>query len=330
MAEYIDYILQSGKNIEFFIEGTRSRSGKVLPPKFGILKYIFESFLNKNIKNAILLPLTINYENVLEINQLLNEWFGRSKKKENLTQLIKALGILQNNYGDIFVKIGKPIHLSVFAEKFPNANFDTLLENLAHDVAHQLQRNTLVMNTGLVAIIFLIHKSDIIFAKFFKHIEYLVDSITALGGKINKNNENELILKSCKFFDFLEVDHSQKIISLKSKLNTFNSFKLLYYKNFSLYLFIKDAILVSILQKPGSSKEIPVSELQKSFDLFTDFFREESFGIKFEDTLLIDYLKHNNLGIYEIEYRQNQPFVILLGAFGKGVWKSWFYIWSFA
>ena len=59
--------MQANFDIEFFIEGTRSRTGKILPPKFGILKYIYLSYLNKNIKDCTMLPISVNYEHVMEI-----------------------------------------------------------------------------------------------------------------------------------------------------------------------------------------------------------------------------------------------------------------------
>lgn len=313
LAEYIDYILQSGKNIEFFIEGTRSRTAKVLPPKFGVLKYIYESFLNKSIKNAVLLPLTINYENVIEIDQLINEWFGRSKKKESLTQLIKAMGILRNNYGDIFVKIGQPIYLSTFTEKNQGENFDILLEKLADEVSSQLEENTLIMNTTLISIIFLLNKNDLIFSKFFKQMDMLVEIIKTLGGKINKNYDNELILKSCQYFSFLEVDLVQKMIVFKSKINTFSTFKLLYYKNFSFYLFVKDAIIVSVLKGLSSKNGISIIDLERHYEVYSDLFREETFKIKFIETKMIEYISHNNLGIYQIDKIGEEVFVLLKG-----------------
>lgn len=255
LAEYIDYILQSGKNVEFFIEGTRSRTGKVVPPKFGILKYIFESFRGGSIRNAILVPLTINYENVIEVNQLLNEWFGRSKKKESLAQLVSAMGVLRQEFGDIFVKVGKPISLAAFAAKTEGVEFDKQLAILADDVAQQLQRNTLVMNTCLISALFLLNQSDLSFVKLFRQMEVLQEAVSALGGKLNKNCEDELILQSCRYFDFLEVDRGRQIVVYKQKGNTFNVFKMLYYRNFAFHFFIKDALIASVLKSGAGGSE---------------------------------------------------------------------------
>jgi glycerol-3-phosphate O-acyltransferase len=311
LSEYIDYILQSGKNIEFFIEGTRSRTGKVVPPKFGILKYIFESFQSKNIANAIVVPLTINYENVIEVGQLLNEWLGRSKKKESLGQLIGALSVLRHDFGDIFVKVGKPVSLTTFVAKNEGMTFDSQLNALGEEIAQQLQRNTIVMNTCLISCLFLLAKSDLPFVRFFRQMETLQECVTALGGKLNKNCEDELVLRSCRYFDFLEVDQGRKVVLFKAKSNTFHTFKMLYYRNFVFHFFVRDALVVAIL-KGSSSLTLRVSEIERTFAAVAGVLREESFRLGQEDSTLLDFLKHNCLGIYEVSGSQGNEQARLL------------------
>jgi glycerol-3-phosphate O-acyltransferase len=64
--EYIQRILIKGNNLEFFIEGTRSRTGKILQPEFEVLDIIMETTLQNKLTDVCLVPLTINYEKVLE------------------------------------------------------------------------------------------------------------------------------------------------------------------------------------------------------------------------------------------------------------------------
>ena len=62
--KYIEQLLVDGQSIEFFIEGTRSRSGKMLPPKMGLLSVVTQAFLDKKIPDATIVPISINYEKV--------------------------------------------------------------------------------------------------------------------------------------------------------------------------------------------------------------------------------------------------------------------------
>lgn len=64
--KYVELLLRDNNNLEFFIEGTRSRTGKILKPQFDILNIIFDTVANDKVNDVYLVPLTINYEKVLE------------------------------------------------------------------------------------------------------------------------------------------------------------------------------------------------------------------------------------------------------------------------
>ena len=87
--------------IEFFVEGTRSRTGKILSPKFGILSVIGQNVVDGRIPDAFILPVTINYEKILEGNSFTYEMMGESKVKESLSRVLKSVDVLKENYGRI-------------------------------------------------------------------------------------------------------------------------------------------------------------------------------------------------------------------------------------
>ena len=89
--------------LEFFIEGTRSRSGKTLQPKFGILNIITDAVYDNKLHNATVVPITINYEKVLEADTYPYELLGEEKVKESLLRVIKAGKIISSNYGRIYI-----------------------------------------------------------------------------------------------------------------------------------------------------------------------------------------------------------------------------------
>lgn len=95
--------------LEFFIEGTRSRTGKTLNPKFGLLSIVSDAVFDKKITDATILPITINYEKVLEADTYPYELLGEEKVKESLLRVIKAIKILSSNFGRIHVGFGKMI-----------------------------------------------------------------------------------------------------------------------------------------------------------------------------------------------------------------------------
>ena len=64
---YIDTLLQNGFNLECFVEGGRSRTGKLLPPKFGILSYMLDSVAAGRVDDAIICPVSTQYDKVIEV-----------------------------------------------------------------------------------------------------------------------------------------------------------------------------------------------------------------------------------------------------------------------
>ena len=108
---YIQQLLKDGLWLEFFIEGTRSRTGKMLKPKYGVLGWVVETVLQKMIPDVIIQPVTINYERVLEAETYPMELLGEEKVKESLGRLVKAAKTLTINFGNIYLEFGKPISL---------------------------------------------------------------------------------------------------------------------------------------------------------------------------------------------------------------------------
>src|SRR6201995_4278496 len=90
VQSYIDTLLQGGYNFECFIEGGRSRTGKLLPPKFGILGFILDSILSGRVQDAIICPVSTQYDKVIETEGYVTELLGVPKKKENLADFLSG------------------------------------------------------------------------------------------------------------------------------------------------------------------------------------------------------------------------------------------------
>ena len=89
-SEYISKLLEEGFNIELFIEGGRSRSGKLLMPKLGFLMLLFNAFKNNVCDDMIFVPVYIGYDQVLEETAYLQEVTGGKKEPENISQILQA------------------------------------------------------------------------------------------------------------------------------------------------------------------------------------------------------------------------------------------------
>ena len=109
---YIRKLLREGYWIEFFIEGGRSRTGKLLPPKFGVLKTLLEAHTDGVVPELQFVPLNVSYEKVIEDDSMARELGGGEKKAENLSALIRSAKVFQSSYGRLYFEVGEPLSLT--------------------------------------------------------------------------------------------------------------------------------------------------------------------------------------------------------------------------
>ncbi|MGD0244846.1 MAG: glycerol-3-phosphate 1-O-acyltransferase [Streptosporangiaceae bacterium] len=115
LREYVGYVLEKRFNLSWSIEGTRSRTGKMLPPRLGLLSYAADAYVQGRVDDIALLPVSISFDQLHEISEYAEYARGASKKPEGFGWLygfIKAQGARQ--YGKIYVRFGEPVLLSSF------------------------------------------------------------------------------------------------------------------------------------------------------------------------------------------------------------------------
>lgn len=115
-SEYVSTILSRGTSVEYYIEGTRSRTGRLLPPKGGMLAMTVRSYLRQPTRPVMFQPVYIGYERLLEGASYTRELSGAKKKKESLVDLLRAFRILRNDYGAASVSFGEPIFLDAMLD----------------------------------------------------------------------------------------------------------------------------------------------------------------------------------------------------------------------
>jgi glycerone phosphate O-acyltransferase len=222
---YVQHLLMDGCPMEFFVEGTRSRSGKTLQPKLGLLSIIIDSFLERKVPNLTIVPVNISYERLIEGQAYSSELLGEAKKKESLQNLVKARNVLSNRYGDIHVKIAPPISLVDYVKQLQRDNahindsnvqhddtecpdrgetqkeqdpnersFDpflnnsdrkTLVRRLAYKITHELNASSVLPATALVAAIVLAYRDGISLDELNLRTAWLRRLIVERGGRLS-------------------------------------------------------------------------------------------------------------------------------------------------
>jgi len=115
LREYVGYVLEKRFNLSWSIEGTRSRTGKMLPPRLGLLSYAADAYLQGRVDDILLLPVSITFDQLHEIAEYADYARGGTKKPEGfgwLYSFVKAQGA--RHYGKVYVRFGEPVPLSLF------------------------------------------------------------------------------------------------------------------------------------------------------------------------------------------------------------------------
>ncbi len=110
--EYLHMMIVKGFPIEYFVEGGRSRTGRLLAPMAGMLAMSVHSFLRESVRPLVFLPVYIGYEKLFEGRTYIGELMGKPKKKESLLDLLLAVRELKKNFGKVHVNFGEPIKLA--------------------------------------------------------------------------------------------------------------------------------------------------------------------------------------------------------------------------
>ena len=135
---YLTYLIREGYTQEFFIEGGRSRTGKILTPKLGMLAAIINAFLSGARRDLFLVPVSIHYGRIVEEDTYSSELLGGQKEKESFGALIKARRVLRQRYGTVYVTFAEPISLHDALEAqegLVHTGSEEATENSAEDAA---------------------------------------------------------------------------------------------------------------------------------------------------------------------------------------------------
>ncbi|QCT19451.1 glycerol-3-phosphate 1-O-acyltransferase PlsB [Jejubacter calystegiae] len=109
--EYLGELFSRGYSVEYFVEGGRSRTGRLLDPKTGTLSMTIQAMLRGGTRPITLVPIYIGYEHVMEVGTYAKELRGATKEKESFTQMVRGLSRLRN-LGQGYVNFGEPIPLN--------------------------------------------------------------------------------------------------------------------------------------------------------------------------------------------------------------------------
>jgi glycerol-3-phosphate O-acyltransferase len=290
-VEYIHRLLEEGYNIEQFIEGGRSRTGKLLMPKLGLLSILLNAYKNGACEDMIIVPIYIGYDRVLEENSYLQELEGGKKEPETLKGVLKARKFLKKRYGKIYIQFDDSISMNELITKFgiPLAEMEpkeqnVLCRNLAYRIINAINRSAVVTAYGLVAGAILNGARDrFSYSQIMSIIETYLNYLARQHAKL----ADTLVLDHVRAIEhaldafvqskFIEPVSKEKDIPYSKRSYLINASKrpfLEYYKNNCIAFFIPAAFAaLAILEKDAF--QFSASDLHSHYKFLQNFFKFE-------------------------------------------------------
>lgn len=152
LRAYIDYLIEKRFPLEWYLEGGRSRSGRLNPPRLGLLHYVVDSLRRGKCDDISLIPVSIAYDQIQDVPDYAREAQGRGKERESISWLFKSIRSLKRRYGNIYVRFGDPVSVSSVIESI-GVDEDSLgLQKLAFQVMYRIGRVTPITPTAVVSI----------------------------------------------------------------------------------------------------------------------------------------------------------------------------------
>ena len=197
---YVWKLIREGYPVEFFIEGGRTRTGKLLSPKMGLLSIILEGVRRGEYKDLQFIPTNLSYERVVETASYRKELTGGEKESESVRGVLNASKVFRSRYGRIYVDFESPVRLTEYLAQrglvsIPQGDeaFKVATERLAYHIMHRIQEVTVIAPSSLVGMVLLSHERRGLPSSRLKQ---LVGFITTLaiqrGARLSKSITNAL------------------------------------------------------------------------------------------------------------------------------------------
>jgi glycerol-3-phosphate O-acyltransferase len=212
-SAYVRRLLKEGHALEFFIEGGRSRTGKLLAPKMGMLSMCVDPVIDGSIQDVSFIPVSIGYEKIIEARSYAHELAGGKKKKEDVGTLLSTTKVLRSRYGRVYVDFDEPISLRVFAASRAieikakpeihgggsddsgvesNAITRSLVNQLGHRIVYGINRVTRATPTSVAALVMLSRaRRGMAEEELYARADRFIGFLTELGARLSATLEPE-------------------------------------------------------------------------------------------------------------------------------------------
>ena len=275
LQHYLAWLLEKRFPISWALEGTRSRNGKLMPPRFGILKYVVEAAAKENMQNLTIIPISIYYDLIAELGDYAREQSGATKRKESIAWFAGYLRSLRKPLGRISLGLGDPVVVDTTTPEFKKAfeggseQFSIALQKLAFDASVKANEVTPITPSSIMALALTgaaprALTDEECSAEMWNIRNWAVERGLPLTDELRDVDEEKIrdvgrAMREIGVVTRYEggVDHVYSIADGKH-------FEASYYRNNSIHFFVNKAIIEVALMKASSL------EMTKPFETFWD------------------------------------------------------------
>ncbi|MBN1546213.1 MAG: 1-acyl-sn-glycerol-3-phosphate acyltransferase, partial [Syntrophaceae bacterium] len=318
-SRYVKAMMDERMPIEFFIEGGRSRTGKMVMPKFGLLSMILKAYHDRGEGNLGIIPVYIGYDRVVEEKSYIKELEGVAKAGEKASDVIRSRKVVKKRYGHVYVNVGEPILVRDYLERqgfelnaLDERERQALYRKISYEIALAINRVSVVTPSSLAAAAFLAHDRKGIRHNLWKAaIDAFRDYLAYCQAPFSITFERDVsaVEKAVELFmrdQMITVVNAEKATDFEGG-RTYNleSEKRLimdYYKNMIVHYFIPISF-IGLSALAGDEKENMLVGLSDDYVFLKKLFRHEFI---FDDDTPVDVEIRDGLAYLEergyIEY----------------------------
>ncbi|HRH91308.1 MAG TPA: glycerol-3-phosphate 1-O-acyltransferase PlsB [Agitococcus sp.] len=275
-TEYLHLITIKGFPIEYFIEGGRSRTGRLLPPKGGMLAMTVKSYLRDNTRPIVFIPTYIGYERLMEGSTYIGELRGAAKEQESIWQIIQTSRKIEKIFGKVHLTFGEPIFLKdILNQENPqwqNTAFDAkaklpwlnrTVDNLANQINTHINQAAAINPITLLSLVLLSTPNhaideDVLIKQLdlYKHIASHLPYSSRI--KITELNGAGMLSYGVQLKAIQRVKHPLgDLICVADNQAVF----LTYFRNNILHLFVLPSLVACLMQHNGQLHREQISQV---------------------------------------------------------------------
>lgn len=288
LTSYIKVLAREGYNQEFFIEGGRSRTGRLRPARMGMLSMMADSVINGSMEDFVYVPAAVTYDRVIEHRSYTRELQGDEKKPErsrDIAGLTKFLRRQKEKGGTIYVRFGTPVSIRAAAHEcgiegnLTEEDKANVVRTLSDMISHEINAKAVVTPLAIAAMALLLKpKRAVAEEDFKKRVQLYLDFLGTRNVDISEPLKLDYNLTMGEAVAYLERAnivrfHDDPEYPFYEVMEN-KRLSLDYYKNTALHFVASLAILCAVLEK-RNSKRFKIDDITPACAFMQDLFQME-------------------------------------------------------